>query len=132
MQLTARLSVSKPRNKEHFAGDEIRPTKRKLAAVGLEPTPLAGQDPKSCVSANFTKRPLSPSTSGAGLSGVYPLLRASASGAENRFDTLTSSRHCGDTVDVGRRFAGPKVGRRAVPLPVGLTTLRVACFGKKK
>ncbi len=29
-----------------------------MAAVGLEPTHLSAQDPKSCVSANFTKRPM--------------------------------------------------------------------------
>lgn len=28
-----------------------------MAAPGLEPGPIAGQDPKSCVSANSTKRP---------------------------------------------------------------------------
>lgn len=44
---------------ESQQGNRDSPTTNssKVAAIGVEPIRLAAQDPKSCVSANFTKRP---------------------------------------------------------------------------
>src|SRR5262245_54010728 len=50
-----------------------------MAARGLEPRPLSGQEPKSCVSANFTKRPVLPSA--AGNYRYYQRLSANRQGA---------------------------------------------------